>query len=449
MKKLILLGLLTMITFSASAQIEMYTEKKVEHQTLTQEEVDERLVLMMLKNRDPYFWGNLKYVDPNIISDTLYSLPSVEGNYYCLSTNQSEDTLRIAKFPYGEYFYVKNIFYGNSLEKLFSKFNAMIYVNEKISDSSFKKGYFNVSKMITTPDGKVPIWKYWFTETNRWDEVMHKVVYVLENNDVTYYITKERTTLCPPNNSSYAASISTPELADFISIKSYNFLKENYVGKEVYYYNGIKRKSFKESLELYKFEKVLVKDGGLYGELRSSVNDKKVLTPIGEITTIKISAESNFAAGLIELTKQDPSKVLDGLGQLAISESKIAVDTIKTLDYNWCLKSDADSLLAKWAYEEEQVALAKKKQQSQYKDEMIRKYGEKFGSLIVEGKVCLDMTKEMCLEALGYPCEENSSETALGKFDIWTYDCLWYNAGLVSNLTYITFTDGKISGITN
>ena len=106
MKKLILLGLLTMITFSASAQIEMYTEKKVEHQTLTQEEVDERLVLMMLKNRDPYFWGNLKYVDPNIISDTLYSLPSVEGNYYCLSTNQSEDTLRIAKFPYGEYFYV-------------------------------------------------------------------------------------------------------------------------------------------------------------------------------------------------------------------------------------------------------------------------------------------------------------------------------------------------------
>ena len=61
----------------------------------------------------------------------------------------------------------------------------------------------------------------------------------------------------------------------------------------------------------------------------------------------------------------------------------------------------------------------------------------------------LDMTKEMCLEALGYPCEENSSETALGKFDIWTYDCLWYNAGLVSNLTYITFTDGKISGITN
>ena len=98
--------------------------------------------------------------------------------------------------------------------------------------------------------------------------------------------------------------------------------------------------------------------------------------------------------------------------------------------------------------QEDACALAKKKQQDQYKAEILNKYGDKFGNLVIEGKVCLGMSKEMCLEALGYPCKENSSETALGKIDIWTYDCILYNAGYIPNLTHITFTNGKISGIT-
>ena len=54
----------------------------------------------------------------------------------------------------------------------------------------------------------------------------------------------------------------------------------------------------------------------------------------------------------------------------------------------------------------------------------------------------------MCLEALGYPCKENSSVTGLGKIEVWTYDCFWFEQGLIPNLTHITFTNGKISGIT-
>ena len=473
MKKLILLGLVTMITFSASAQIEIYTEKK------TSQKSSSTPSCLFSKEHPFVFVGDISTLNnaPNLIGDTLFSIQEklfdIDIINCALTLNAAKDTIRIKQLPIGEKFYVKDIISYDQL--LTNNFGSKVFVSDTFYHDSFKKGRYLVPKIVTPQDSydKLPVWEYFYHRKDKIDYSMFlkhsmpsvlEAIYVLENKGVTYFVrfsfdstdghARANRALYPPINTKFANTykcIYSTHLSSFISVNSYNFIKENYVGKEVYYYNGIKRKSFKESLELYKFEKVLVKDGGLYGELRSSVNDKKVLTPIGEITTIKISAESNFAAGLIELTKQDQSKVLDGLGQLAINESKIAVDSIKTLSGHgrWCIKSDADSLLAKWAYEEEQVALAKKKQQSQYKDEMIRKYGEKFGSLIVEGKVCLDMTKEMCLEALGYPCEENSSETALGKFDIWTYDCLWYNAGLVSNLTYITFTDGKISGITN
>ncbi len=463
MKKLILLGLATLITFSASAQIEMYMETKVENPTLTQEQVNEMILSRVLVNRDPYFFGYLQksaYLvkDVNIIGDTLYSLPSVEGCYYCLSTNKSEDTLKIVKFPYGEYFYVKNILYGSSLKKIFAKFDEMVYLCDRIEDSSLKKGYFEIPKITReNPNSseKKPIWQWLFTDHNDYGQ-SDKVVYVLENKGMTYYITKERSSLYPKNQ---YQPIFTPELADFISVKSYNFFKEKYVGKEVYSHNTWtgKRVRFKEELQLYKVEKILVKDGRLYGEFRSIATNKIKLSPIDEVMKISIKAESNIIEELVNFAKSDQSNAMGTVMQMMKNESKLASDTIYCIHgYNYSnednghysLKSEVDSLLAKWAYEEEQIALAKKKQQDQYKAEILNKYGEKFGNLVIEGKVCLGMSKEMCLEALGYPCKENSSETALGKIDIWTYDCILYNAGYIPNLTHITFTNGKISGIT-
>jgi hypothetical protein len=244
----------------------------------------------------------------------------------------------------------------------------------------------------------------------------------------------------------------------------FNFLKEKYLGKELYAHGGVvegypsRRKDYvRLSKEVCKLEKVFVKDGVLCGEIRNVETNKIELVYILEVEQLKIWADSNVAEELIKFTKSDQSNAIETVMQIMNNEANLAVDSVfrincKTIDTkysrNYCLKIAADSLLSKWSYQEEQIALAKKKQQDQYKAEILNKYGEKFGNLVIEGKVCLGMSKEMCLEALGYPCKENSSETALGKIDIWTYDCILYNAGYIPNLTHITFTNGKISGIT-
>lgn len=424
MKKLILLGLATLITFSASAQIEMYTETK-ENPTLTQEQVDEMILLSKLENRDPYFWGNLKSTalrssettDKNVLGDTLYSLPSIKGNFYCLSTNKSEDTLKIVKFPYGEYFYVKNILYGSSLKKMFAKFDEMVYVCDRIEDSSFKKGYFEIPKITRdNPNNskKKPIWQWLFTSYDSFRGHSDKVVYVLENKGVTYYITKERSSLCPKNQ---YQPISTPELADFISVKSYNMFKEKYVGEEVYMCNiwSRKRHEFREELKLHQVEKILVKDGKLYGEFRSLATDVVRLSLLDQFYELSLSANGY------------------------INEVH---DTICCIG-DFCLKSDADSLLAKWAYEEEQIALAKKQQQTQHKEELIKKYGKQYGSLIADGKICVGMTKEMCIAAKGSPCRKSTHTDRYDTTEVWTYHC---NSSFYYPI-YVTFSNNKITSI--
>ena len=121
---------------------------------------------------------------------------------------------------------------------------------------------------------------------------------------------------------------------------------------------------------------------------------------------------------------------------------------IHVLNNQYCIKAEIDSVLNLKHMRELKKERLKNLQKSEEQKRIINKYGEQYGKLIVKGEVCLGMTKDMCLEALGYPCKENSSVTGLGKIEVWTYDCFWFEKGLVPNLTHITFTNGKISGIT-
>ena len=489
MKKLILLGLATLITFSASAQIEMYMEKQ-EPQASKPTAIEVKNKLFPIEHSYVFMSSLSDYFKaPNLIGDTLFSVPEkIEGEsedaFNCVLTlNATKDTVRIKKLPVGEYFYVRDILPASLVNYLLlNDFANKVFVSDTFYHHSYKKGRYIIPKKLTaTVNGtgyyNTPCWIYLCGKLGHMSEEDcvnsaqdNEALYVLENNGTTYYVRsggkylQGRRSFPEEGSNKPGKKIYYAHLSSFISVKSYNFLKEKYLGKELYAHGGVvegypsRRKDYvRLSKEVCKLEKVFVKDGVLCGEIRNVETNKIELVYILEVEQLKIWADSNVAEELIKFTKSDQSNAIETVMQIMNNEANLAVDSVfrincKAIDTkysrNYCLKIAADSLLSKWSYQEEQIALAKKKQQDQYKAEILNKYGKKFGNLVIEGKVCLGMSKEMCLEALGYPCKENSSETALGKIDIWTYDCILYNAGYIPNLTHITFTNGKISGIT-
>lgn len=96
------------------------------------------------------------------------------------------------------------------------------------------------------------------------------------------------------------------------------------------------------------------------------------------------------------------------------------------------LKAEEEARLQKWLKEE-----AGRK--AQWRAEMIRKYGEKYGNAIIEGKVMLGMSQLMCQEAWGRPIDKWNTITTSSTTSTWLYN---YK-------TYLHFVDDKLVKIDN
>ncbi len=441
MKKLILLSLATMITFSASAQIEMYKEEQQVQVQVKKKSWQEKKkeYLDSIQQNTKYPLLNLSD-NRYLIGDTLYSVRNEEERtvFVLISTN---DSIRVSKLPVGEYFQVIDmIVCKEERDSLFNSFNNKTFVEEK---KSFRRmvqvGTEELFLGFTKPI-KAPIW-----------EAMYKSVspiYVLKKNDTIYYAEcfegyGRRGFYYKTSDFCYLADIS-----DFVSVKSYNMLKDMYVGKEfvsIYTPDIHGKKDFIRQVEassIWTIEKLLLKGTDFYTECASDNQEKK-----GKIEEVEdtLYISNNFCKhsvpAYVDATTVDTFSVFD---------IRFGSDYHSFRDF--ILKSEADALITKWKYEEEQNALAEKKRQTQYKNDIIKKYGEKYGSLILQGKICVGMTKEMCIEAKGTPCKKNKSSDKYGTIEVWTYNCLdveWaLELGLSANYTFVTFKNGKITDIT-
>ena len=63
--------------------------------------------------------------------------------------------------------------------------------------------------------------------------------------------------------------------------------------------------------------------------------------------------------------------------------------------------------------------LQEQKEEQEYYQMLVRKYGKTNAKLIKEGEVRIGFTKEMCIEAWGEPEYINTSTTANGKIEQW------------------------------
>ncbi len=95
-------------------------------------------------------------------------------------------------------------------------------------------------------------------------------------------------------------------------------------------------------------------------------------------------------------------------------------------------RAEQEAALQKWLNEEQE-------RKAQWRAEMISKYGEKYGNAIIEGKVMLGMSQQMCQEAWGRPTDKFNTITSNTTKSTWLYN---YK-------TYLHFVDGKLVKIEN
>lgn len=96
-------------------------------------------------------------------------------------------------------------------------------------------------------------------------------------------------------------------------------------------------------------------------------------------------------------------------------------------------KTEEERLVA----QEERVRLEKLAYQ-QRKDNILKKYAStRYAQLIAEKRICLNMTKEMCIDSWGHPLSINTTIVDGLTFEQWVYDLG----------TYVYFENGIISAI--
>lgn len=96
------------------------------------------------------------------------------------------------------------------------------------------------------------------------------------------------------------------------------------------------------------------------------------------------------------------------------------------------LRAEEKARHQKWLKEEAE-------RKAQWQAEMIREYGEKYGNAIIEGKVMLGMSQQMCQEAWGRPIDKYNTFTPTTSKSTWLYN---YK-------TFLHFVDGKLVKIEN
>ena len=97
--------------------------------------------------------------------------------------------------------------------------------------------------------------------------------------------------------------------------------------------------------------------------------------------------------------------------------------------YNNQLKAEAKTRAAEAA---KQAAIKREERRKS----ILAKYGEYYGSAILQGNVIIGMTTEQCREAWGHPRRINRTTTAYGVSEQWVY-----------GYRYLYFENGKLTAI--
>lgn len=117
-----------------------------------------------------------------------------------------------------------------------------------------------------------------------------------------------------------------------------------------------------------------------------------------------------FAAELLELKERSKIK---GLG---------FKEKFLTMEEFHRYQSVQNQLRAAAKAKAEKAAAEKALRESERRNNIITKYGSSVGNMILRGEIMIGMSKQQCLEALGFPQRINRTITATMVYEQWVYD---------------------------
>lgn len=223
--------------------------------------------------------------------------------------------------------------------------------------------------------------------------------------------------------------LCSPSIGDFISVNTFNYLKDKYTNKELVhceYFDPQCQRYY--SKEEYAKEEIKIKY-------------------IQRIE--KVAVEKSHIVFVLNREGYTNTMVYEKEGLCPIPSHNDTIPGVFLGGYTTAFpfRLDIDSLMKRW-YKEEQIKEAqaraeKAKQHAEY----VKKYGEKYAQNIIDGKVCVGMTKEMCQLAMGRPNNTTRNTSSLGVVEVWTYSTWYQMFGGLAPIIVVTFLDDKVSSV--
>lgn len=291
------------------------------------------------------------------------------------------------------------------------------------------------------------------------------IVYKMENKagDVFYVDNREIAFLSFPEESRNMTFIDEYPCAKkvlLIKVSDYNKKRNDLVGKDFYLGGGgYDVKDAKDYMSGKKINIKIVSESGtmlndamlddmglnsnnhkyeVVGNMQNYYRCKDFFIRKGEFIIILSDANGEFSAKLIGTPDDGRSghDYDDCYVISTLSPRELFIVPKEVVDFriqDWMM-SEKDRQLKQQKAQQESIARQKK-----HDAEIIAKYGEKWGNMILQHKVAIGMNKEMCREAGWYPRDTFTTTTSRGVSEVW----------VINYKTALYFADGVLYMIEN
>lgn len=451
MKRIIILSIVTMFAISNYAQIEGFDESELNAQLSKKEQgvFDKSKILPPYENqlyagacdsRNQKLYSidfNYQYTIGNSYwsDDPRY----VKPKKFILFMDSTKTTLGIDIYKAGEYYRIVDILFT---KEEVTQLQEEMSLCQFIGDTVYYKEISNTSKTTNDKPKKFTITRkdlgsYPFKGIESLDSKQSYInkteiidprddfYYVLKkDNDSKYYYVRNNVwnydgTIVNRKPSYHYVLGVFPTIDNFIAVTGFTQMKAKYEEKLL----CKKTESGVDTTQLFICKKIAPKDGVLQGLFENiSTKDNTFSTILGH----GIFVTENLDHDIL-------SRLYTGHGE-------------------YCLKHEIDSILHRKEVLRQEKERKEKLETLAEQKRIIETYGETFGKLIIDGKVCVGMTKAMCIEALGRPEQTNKVTNTLGVAEVWTYISNWAESVFLDiedeEYMFVTFIDGKITSIT-
>lgn len=447
MKKFFIFGLMLIAASNLNAQIEEVSVEQFSQEKETSEQKIDKIFSIEALSMNSFSTGRLanEYSQTyNLMGQQLYCTKDVVDKKPLVAlTVSKEGVIGVKKLQKGAYYKVTNIMctlneYEEFLSKILSDptysndtIHYFDYNREKIYTFNFKKtesAKEDIKQLLSPPRG-----------SNKRDFVKLLVIYELEDTEgLKYYINykSDSNRLIKHNFNSYAIVAAVATIDNFISVDTYNYIKNKYEHKDLVtekYYSALFEDAKLEKY-VYRIEKVGINNGEITLLAKQGPNYDKIETIMygKEYLQGSLRTDSNISFD------NDSACLLYGYSYL----NRFGQGEGGACYY---FRAEVDSILEKHNQENRQKEQAARQEKAKKKEEYTKKYGAKYAEYIIDNKVCAGMTKEMCKLALDSPDEIDKHTSSAGVVEVWTYSryARWFNAPYI----VVTFINGKVSNV--